>query len=347
MRESKESRLLEASQKFTGTEPNWKGHDFAQYSAEDIKMLIIRTLNWYAFESSTKESLTWLEKEFPGEKFSYAGTVGYLARMMARGFPRIHLEEKMRELASKIPRVNPEKQKEKIQKKIDAQPDPRNVVDPAVDKITETIDYAIDELLKKKGANPKFKISGLNRKQYEEVAKFIQKYLTEFTGASKREGYENINARLENIIVGFLTQLLQQIQINLPAEVQKKPRKKKEIPVDKIVKNFTNVDFGKYKTVGADKIHGAMVALLYDSKLRRVSVIYAQEGQFLSIKGKAIINFDEEKSFSKLLRKPELQLEELMRTHKLSIGRKLNEIKSVSGPAKFRASETTTILKTY
>ena len=128
---------------------------------------------------------------------------------------------------------------------------------------------------------------------------------------------------------------------------ERKQRKKKEIPAEKIVKNFNVADFGKYKTIPAEKLVGCSVALLFDSKLRRLSAIFAEDGKFLSVKGKAIINTNEKKSFSKLLRKPELQIDEVLKANKLSLAKKMEEIRSVTAPPKFRSSETTTILKVW
>ena len=63
--------------------------------------------------------------------------------------------------------------------------------------------------------------------------------------------------------------------------------------------------------------------------------------------GKSIINFDESKSFSKVLRKPEEQLKDLISAAKTNILKKVETIKAVSGNPEFRSSETTILLKTW
>lgn len=334
-------RILDANQMFIGTEPNWKDVD-PEFIKQNQKLLIIRTLNWYAANASAKESDEYFKKFFPKLKPAHTVTVGYLCRMVSRGFPKELIWDRIVEAAAKLPvektvveRVKPVKVEPKFKE-----------MDKVSDDVCTKLDYAIDDIIKKKMTNPTFSVSGFNKKQLEEVRSFAVHHLSEFEGAADKEEY-TISKRQENAIVGMLRRILQLIQQESPAEKVRKPRKVREVPAEKIVKNFTVTDFGAFKTLPAVKLHGATIALMFDSKIRRVSVFVAEQGKLLSVKGKSIINFDESKSFSKVLRKPEEQLKDLISAAKTNILKKVENIKAVSGNPKFRSSETTILLKTW
>lgn len=334
-------RILDANQVFVGSEPNWKDVD-PELIKKDHTILLIKTLNWYAANSSAKESLDYFKKYFPKLKPAHTMTVGFLCRMVSRGYPKELLWDRIEDMAAKLPQEKVIKAKDKAEK----QQTLFKPIDKIVDAVTEKIDYAIDDIIKKRSVNPTFSVSGFSKKQLDEVKSFALKYINEFEGCSVKEEYA-ISKRQENAIVGFLRKLLQQIQTELPPEPVRKVRQPKAIPVERIVKNFAVTDYGQYKTVPAAKMHESSIALLFDSKTRRISIFVAEQGKTLSVKSKAIINFDEAKSFSKVLRKPEEQLKDLVAATKMSILKKLDGVKATAGLPKFRCSETTTILKVW
>lgn len=336
-------RILDPNQAFVGTEPNW-----TNVSPEEIKknhrLLLIKTLNWYAANSESKEQLSWLKKSFPDIKADTAITIGPLCRMVQRGYPKELLWDRIEQLAALLPVKEEDVKTDKPKVKAPV------VVDKVVESILEQIDYAVDDIFLKKSLNPTFAVSGLNKPQITTISEYVTKTLNEIDGSSSEkvdgELIYGITKRQENAIVGMLRRLLQQLQQAMPVVVRK-PRKKKDIPVDRIVKGFTVFDYGTFKTLPATKIHGSSMALIFDSKTRRVSIFVAESGKTLSVKGKSIINFDETKSKSKVLRKPEDQLKDLCTGAKTNIMKKIDAIKAVGGVPKYRATETTTLLRIW
>ena len=85
----------------------------------------------------------------------------------------------------------------------------------------------------------------------------------------------------------------------------------------KAVKAAENV---VYKTIDSDtdiaslnpaQVPGSTIAVIYNTKDRKVFVYHATVGETLNIKGTKLINFDETRSFAKTLRKPKVILQSL------------------------------------
>lgn len=341
MARAEKPRILDANQAFTGAEPSWKDTDL-DFIKANHRLLVIKTLNWYAANSDAKSSLNYFKKYFPKAKPTHTITVGFLCRMVARGYPKDLLWDSIENLAAKLPMEVAEKKQKEV-KEIS----PKLVqIDPIPEAVNEKLDYYIDDILMKRSINPSFSVSGFNKVQLENVKKFATKQLAEFDGCSEKEEY-GLSKRQENAIVSMIRKLLLQIQTESPAEKPRKTRTPKAIPIERIVKGFMSSDFGSHKTVQPAKLHNSSIAVLFDSAIRRVSVFVAEEGKLLSIKGRSVINFDESKSFSKILRKPEEQLSIITGAAKTNIVRKMNEIKAASGLPKHRSNETTTILKVW
>src|SRR5690606_10585621 len=89
---------------------------------------------------------------------------------------------------------------------------------------------------------------------------------------------------------------------------QRKPRKRKIKSADQLVSKVQYLkEFSELKLVSVDpqKIVGAEVVLLYNTKYKKLSRLVASNGQTLSIKGTTVINVDDTTSMIKRVRKPQ------------------------------------------
>jgi hypothetical protein len=100
-------------------------------------------------------------------------------------------------------------------------------------------------------------------------------------------------------------------------------------------------------SVSPVKLHGCSEAYLYDTQLRKLTYLVADDySKTLTVRGTTILGFDSVKSQTKTLRKPAEQLKEVMGSK--PAGRKFFEsIKSVGITPKGRSNERTIIVKAW
>jgi len=133
----------------------------------------------------------------------------------------------------------------------------------------------------------------------------------------------------------------------------KAPRARKASPVEKTVSKMkymkafndpaTKVDLISISPI---KVHNAEEVYLYDTQLRKLTYLVADEySKTMTVKGTTILGFDTAKSQTKTLRKPAEQLKEFLKLGKPA-GRKFFEaIRAVATIPKGRTSDRTIILK--
>jgi hypothetical protein len=103
----------------------------------------------------------------------------------------------------------------------------------------------------------------------------------------------------------------------------------------------------KLRSITPDKIVGADQAWLYNTKLRKLFKYQALDGYTLTIKGTTIQNFDPEKSGSKILRKPDVQLAGVSSMSKRPMSNLFNDVKATMGKATGRVSNEYIILGAF
>lgn len=134
-----------------------------------------------------------------------------------------------------------------------------------------------------------------------------------------------------------------------------KPRKRKVVPVEKLVskvkyqKQFKD-DAAKIDLVSIhpSKIVGATEVWAYDTAKRKIHYYVADSHVgTLSIKGATIMGFDSTQSGMKTLRKPGEQLKKLIGAGKPATRKFFKEISAVQAQVKGRTNENLIILKAY
>jgi hypothetical protein len=137
-------------------------------------------------------------------------------------------------------------------------------------------------------------------------------------------------------------------------KASKAPRKRKAVPVEKIVaklkylKEFKDpVNKLDLISVHPTKLHGASEAWVYDTAKRKVHHYLADEySKVFTVKGNTILGFDSNTSEIKTLRKPGEQIKELMGS-KPAARKYFKEIKAVATAPNGRFNENMIILKAF
>lgn len=169
------------------------------------------------------------------------------------------------------------------------------------------------------------------------------------------EAYKHLGKVQVRNIIKFIEQVLSDLNSYISVKkANKAPRKKKAVPVEKVVARLKYCKEHKDVTAKLDlvsihptKLHGAAEAWIYDHAKRKVTHFVADEySKTFTVKGNTLLGFDTNKSETKTLRKPSEQLKEIMGS-KPAARKFFNEIKAVSTTPNGRFNENTIILRAF
>ena len=172
---------------------------------------------------------------------------------------------------------------------------------------------------------------------------------------SLKEGYSFLGKiQIRNIlkfIDGVLSDLNSYISIK---KASKAPRKKKAVPIEKIVAKLKYLKLFKdvaskldLVSVHPTKLHGASEAWVYDTAKRKLHHYIADEySKTFTVKGSTLLGFDSAKSEVKTLRKPGEQIKEVMGS-KPAARKYFKDIKAVGAVPNGRFNENMIILKAF
>lgn len=164
-----------------------------------------------------------------------------------------------------------------------------------------------------------------------------------------KEAYEHLSkANLKKITLFYHEILSACDMLMQEAKVNRAPRKTKAVSKDKLVaklKYLKQDDKLKLVSVNPTDIIGAKELWVFNNKTRKLGRYIAKDFADLAVKGTSIINFDEDKSVQKTLRKPEDQLKEFKAAGKVALRKFLDDIKAVDIKLNGRINEECILLK--
>lgn len=164
-----------------------------------------------------------------------------------------------------------------------------------------------------------------------------------------KEGYSHRTKKQIKNLIAFLTEVKNACEmLAQEAKVNRAPRAKKAVPAEKIVGKLkymkTNEPL-KLVSINPADILGAKELWIYNTKSRKLGRYVAKEYGELGVKGASIINFDENTSVQKTLRKPEEKLKEFKAAGKVQLRKFLDEINATDTKMNGRINEETILLK--
>ncbi len=164
-----------------------------------------------------------------------------------------------------------------------------------------------------------------------------------------KEGYSHLSKANLKKITAFYAEILSACDmLAQEAKINKKPRAKKPTDKAKVVakmKYLKQDDKLKLVSVNPQDIIGAKELWVFNVKTRKLGKYVTTEFSELNVKGTTITGFDEFKSISKTLRKPEEQLKEFKSAGKVALRKFLEDIKAVDIKLNGRINEDTILLK--
>jgi hypothetical protein len=169
------------------------------------------------------------------------------------------------------------------------------------------------------------------------------------------EAYSHLSKQQVKNIIKFIEQVLGDCNSYITIKkTSKTPRKRKPVPVEKLVRNLKYLKEFKDASQKLDlisihptKIHGATEAWVYDTAKRKLHHYVADEySKCFTVKGNTLLGFDSKESEIKTLRKPAEQLKEVMGS-KPAARKYFNSIKAVATTPKGRFNSDMIILKAF
>lgn len=375
----RQNKNKDLSPRWDGAE-DWTGDQFnkqfrvameyyrLEFSSKDLKPKVVE---WMKSQGWSTESISAFKKTKDNR---CSGTMGGLASCLLRGMPEVHKgfnegRDSAKWLEDSINRVIEEGGLDTDEEEVTEKKETAIVVSiqdrlrEAAYKMTEEIEDAIDafatdpeafdpkafkmlNLLKGKQAKAAHAriIKDIYKRQYDEYLE-----LQEGKCDQLKEGYSHLSKAQIKKIVAFYNDILSACDMLMQeAKVNKKPRAKKAVPLDKLVaklKFMKTEQTLKLVSINPVDIIGSKELWIYNTKTRKLGKYVAAEFQELGVKGTTVTGYDVNKSVQKTLRKPEEQMKAFKDAGKVALRKFLEDIKAVDIKLNGRINEETVLLK--
>lgn len=339
------------------------------YSGKDLKPKVVL---WMQQNGYTKEQI----KAFKDTKDSRSNlTMGSVAANLLKGMPAVRADfNDGRDctvwLREQIARVVSEGKDDEILDETVVEDKPEVYVPSIQERLrdaayamTEELEDALESFHKDPEAfDPKaFKVINLLRGKQAKAAHarvikdYYQRQYDEYLELQEgkceqlKEGYSHLSKSQVKKITQFYGEIVSACDmLAQEAKVNRKPRAKKPTDKSKLVakvKYLKQDDKLKLVSINPEDVVGAKELWVFNVKTRKLGKYVAAEFSDLSIKGTSVINYDENKSIAKTLRKPEEQLKEFKGAGKVALRKFLDDIKAVDIKLNGRLNEETILLK--
>jgi hypothetical protein len=164
-----------------------------------------------------------------------------------------------------------------------------------------------------------------------------------------REAYSHRSRKQIKNLIAFYQEIMSACDmLAQEAKVNRAPRAKKSVSAEKIVAKLkymkTNEPL-KLVSVSPTDIIGSTELWVYNTKSRKLGKYVSAEYQTLSVKGTSIVNFNENLSICKTLRKPEEKLKEFKAAGKVQLRKFLDDINATDTKMNGRLNEEIILLK--
>jgi len=340
-----------------------------EFSGKDLKPAVLK---WMATIGCTKEDIA----AFKRTKDTRCGvTMGAVASNLLRGMPTVRegfnqgrdtaawLRE---EIVAVIEAGKNDKEEEVVadDKPVVAQPSIQERVKESAYRMTEELEDAMEAFQNDPETfDPKaFKVLNLLKGKQAKAAhaRFIKDFyarnlaeLEELASGKGdeqlREGYSHLTKKQVRNLIAFLQEIMSACDmLGQEAKVNRKPRKTKAVPKDKIVaklKYLKTFEPLKLVSVNPTDIIGCKELWVYNTKTRKLGKYVAEAYKDLAVKGTSILNFSESDSVQKTLRKPEEKLKEFKAAGKVQLRKFLDTINATDTKMNGRINEETVLLK--
>lgn len=366
-------------EKYTGEEPVWDTERARTMSFEEFDHFMRKSLNYYNYfytqKDLKKHVVAWMKevKDFTSDEiraFERAGdrtvsmTTCGLIMAHRQGMP---LQERHIEFidANILESINSKSAEEVVEVVIEEKPQAYvpTIQDRLNEKTSETIgelEGHYDEFIKNRNYNFKpYDYLVANNVPQSQLSKYEAVYQARFNELRQAyekeeeqiaEGYSHYKTADFKRIFAFIDQILNDIiQYRGLKKATKKIRAPKSVSKEKVVSKLKYAREDKVLrliSISPADIIGAQELWVYNTKTRKLGK-YVADGLKgpLNVKGTTIIGYDEHRSTSKTLRKPDEKLKEFARATKIQLRKFLEDIKATETKLNGRINAETILLR--
>lgn len=331
MKTTKMSRIL--LEKHIGSEPE-------PNSKIENNLKLIEALNHYSYFYSREDAIQFLEKYLLENKpFLFRDrdvskielTLGWLARMKSRNIELPMLSEEW--FSRKIKEL-PFKKSLNVNRAA-------SLEDPFDSRIIATIEEMID---REEMDYSRFKEMNLPNSVVKKIVNFYVPRLTELNDIPNDpdliEAYSYFSDEYIQNQKKILNSILDTFGVGGFVVITEKPKKvKSPEEISKWMILLSKDEDLNIKSLPAVDIVGKKTVVFYIPSHRTLQIFNAKENETLTVKGKSVINFDPENSFSKSVRKPEEVIKKFYRV--ANNGKLMKEFEKLTTKAK---AQTTSLV---
>jgi len=339
-----------------------------EFSGKDLKPAVIK---WMQSVGCTKEDIAAYKKTKDGRSNV---TMGAIASCLLRGMPAVRADFNqgrdtsawLREQIVEVIEAGKNDVEDEVveTKPLVVQPSIQERVKEAAYRMTEELEDAIEgfqndpenfdpkafkvlNLLK--GKEVKAAHARLIKTLYSRDLAELEELASGKADEQLKEGYSHRTKKQIRNLIAFYQEIMSACDmLAQEAKVNRKPRKTKVVPKDKLVAKLKYMKSNeplKLVSINPADIIGSKELWVFNTKTRKLGKYIASEFNDLGVKGTTITGFDEFKSVQKTVRKPEDKLKEFKSAGKVQLRKFLEDINATDTKMNGRINEDTVLLK--
>jgi hypothetical protein len=336
-----------------GDEPDHKG--------EISRIELIKALNWYNYFHTVKDSRKWILDYMKSKKYTPEQIKKYssandsiisqnhcsVARMLTRG---AIFENNLDDHIKSIINSKDETKEEVVQTKSY----PKDIPNQLIADIDDQLDIFYE-----KYKNNKFDLdlTKYSRSDISQSIKYYSDLLSEIKSIpdddSLKEGYRHLKGIKLKRYISFVQGIVDSLQmkvINTKRQIVRKPRKKKVKSGEQLVSKMKYMMHSKELNISSIKpiqITESSTLWVYNEKYKKLTFYCTKNGEAFIVKGSTIQNYDESKSFSKRIRKPEKVIPSILTDPRKKIEKDIGSLKTKIEVPTGRINDQTLLLRTF
>jgi len=339
-----------------------------EFSGKDLKPAVIK---WMQSVGCTKEDIAAYKRTKDGRSNV---TMGAIASCLLRGMPAVRADFNqgrdtaawLREQITEVIEAGKNDVEDEVveTKPLVVQPSIQERIKEAAYRMTEELEDAIEgfqtdpenfdpkafkilNLLK--GKEVKAAHARLIKTLYSRDLAELEELASGKADEQLKEGYSHRTKKQIRNLIAFYQEIMSACDmLAQEAKVNRKPRKTKVVPKDKLVAKLKYMKSNeplKLVSINPADIIGSKELWVFNTKTRKLGKYIASEFNDLGVKGTTITGFDEFKSIQKTVRKPEDKLKEFKSAGKVQLRKFLEDINATDTKMNGRINEDTVLLK--
>lgn len=362
---AKRAKFASGVDKFIGDEP--------EVQVFESQGALSTAYNWYNYNYGSKDVIPWIIEYMKNHEYTAKQIAAF--RDVPDWKPGITLGAfcRMVNNGSTLPEYSHEWAKAKIDECINyTRPKTASISAPTItiaDRIKEKVSNMIGDFEEEidrfveNGFKSEFKAfdymkrNDVKSAQAQKVSDFFTPLKNELEAAllgkdaQLKEGYSKLTKAQLKALLEFVSGFISgSTTASVIKKTVRKPRKTKVKSADQVTSKMQYLkESATYKIASVDptRILKAKGLVVFNTKYRKLGIYLAANDEGLSVKGTTILNYSENESFSKGVRKPETILPSILSQPKMGVIKTFNGIKSTQSKLNGRINGDTILVKVF